>query len=299
MSEKEGVELSKYGAGKKAIHESLMYIREQEKLGPIAKRAGLAFFIVAALVIFFKKDPESPPPAPNGGGFSAPSVDWSQPSLDLSSFQYNRGDDVRQSRREKPGVASAPTRLSGPKLIPRSVKIKVPPGTEAKAVLVSGASNGLVKVKLKGDVSVAGENFLVAGTTLIGQGSSTDERLFVHFTKAVTEDGSVLSIEAEITDGEDKTVGLKGSFWATHGGRIAAGAGLNFIAGASVALQDTQGEQGAVVTKPTVRNAILNGTAKAALEESTEMASKYKNAPPAIEIRAGTEVGVIFTDNGG
>jgi hypothetical protein len=295
MSEKEGVELSQYGAGKKTVVDSLKYIRDHEKIKPWAKGLGLGVLVISVILIVCKPDPA--PPAQETGNIPAPSVDGNQPSIDLSA--YNRGDDVRRSEAAKRSGSVIPTKFSGPKLIQRSVKIKVPPGTEAKAILMTGASNGLVKVKLKEDVSVAGENYLAAGTMLIGQGSSTDDRLFVHFTKAVTSDATVSGIEAEIADGVDKTMGLKGSFWSTHGGRIAAGAGLNFIAGATEAMQDTHGEQGAVVAKPTVRNAVLNGTARAALEESNDIASKYKNAPPAVEIRAGTEVAIIFTDNGG
>lgn len=297
MSEKEGVELSKYGAGRKAVDDSLRYVREQEKIGPWVKRGGLSLLALAVLIILFKPDP-SPPQQQKDGQIPPPSVDGSQPAINTG--QYNRGDDVRRSIAEKHRTVSGQVvKLSGPKLIPRSVKIKVPPGTEAAAVLLTGASNGLVKVKLKNDVTVAGENFLPAGAVLIGQGTTNDDRLFVHFTKAVTDDATVATIEAEIADGSDKTVGLKGSFWATHGGRLAAGAGLNFIAGASAALQDTQGQFGAVVTKPTMRNAILNGTAQAALQESNDIASKYKNSPPAVEIRAGTNVVIIFTENGG
>lgn len=296
MSEKEGVELSQYGAGKMAVHESLKYIRDHEKVNPWAKRIGYALLAVAAVIVVCK-DNSTPSTDQGSSQLPPPSIDGNQPAIDLSA--YNRGEDVRRFGAERRNAPGAAVKLSGPKLIPRSVKIKVPPGTEAKAILVTGASNGLIKVKLQEDVNVAGENFLSAGTVLIGQGSSTDERLFVRFTRAVMEDGAVSAVEGEIADAKDKSIGLKGSFWSRHGGRIAAGAGLNFIAGASQALQDTHGEQGAVVAKPTLRNAVLNGTARAALEESNEIASKYKNSPPAIEIRAGTEVAVIFTDNGG
>lgn len=296
MSEKSGVELSQYGAGKKAVHESLRYIRDYERIKPWAKRFGYTLLGVSCLIVFLKEDP----PKDSGsdrGGIPDPVVSGAQSKIDFDG--YNRGDDVRRINQQRSRTPQAPQVFSGPKLIARSNKVKVPPGTEAKAVLVSGASNGLVKVKLLDDVSVAGENFLQAGTILIGQGSSSEERLFVHFTKAVTEDGSVSTIEGEIADAKDRTVGLKGSFWARSGGRIVAGASLNFIAGASDALQDKRGEQGAVITKPTLGNAALNGTARAAIEESKEIASKYKNSPPPIEIRAGTEVAIIFTDSGG
>ncbi|MGE0526781.1 MAG: TrbI/VirB10 family protein [Bdellovibrionales bacterium] len=297
MSEKEGVEFSQYGAGKKAIHESLKYIRDQERIKPWAKGFGLALLALSVGIVLLKEDPR-PDLAPGASAIPTPDMDGDQPRIDLKA--YNRGEDATrkpkgQERRSRP----VEIRLSGPKLIPRSSKVEIPPGTEALAVLVTGASNGLVKVKLKEDVASAGEVFLHAGTILVGQGASTDERLFVRFTKAVAADGTVSTITAEIADAKDKTAGLKGSFWKRHGGRIAAGAGLNFIAGASEAFKDTRGEQGVVVTKPTVRNAILGGTARAALEESSQIASKYKNAPPSIKIRAGVEVAIIFTDGSG
>lgn len=297
MTEKPSVEISSYGAGKTSLHESLKYLRNQEKVLPRLKIAAGLVVVLSFAFAILKKDPDTI--APSGQHtVPPPSVDGNQPKVDLSA--YDRGSDARRSAAGAPrGKMGSGVRLPGPKLIPRSVKIKVPPGTAVKAILVTGASNGLVKVKLKEDVSVAGETYLSTGATLVGTGSSTEDRLYVHFTRAVLEDGSVSTVEAEIADQSDQTVGLKGSFWATHGTRIAAGAGLNFIAGASVAMQDTQGQQGAVVTNPTVRNAILGGTAKAALEESNDIASKFKNAPPAIEIKPGTEVVIIFVESGG
>lgn len=297
MSEKQNVEVAQYGAGRLKVHESLKYIREQDRIAPIAKQLGIGLLVVSFILVALKKDPAPPQAAADNTPFPAPSVTGAQSYVE--SMVYDRGNDARRYESDRRRAPPQSTKLSGPKLIPRSVKLRVPPGTEEKGILMTGASNGLVKVKLKEDVIVAGETFLMAGTVLIGSGSTNDDKLFVHFNKAVSDDATVSAIEAEIADATDKSVGLKGSFWATHGSRIAIGAGLNFLAGASEALQDTQGEQGAVVAKPTARNAVLHGTAKAALDESNDVASKYKNAPPAVEIRAGTEVAIIFTDNGG
>jgi type IV secretory pathway VirB10-like protein len=297
-AEKNVIEISTYGAGRRSLDDSLKYQRTQAKT---VTRIKVICATVSTLIVAispFKKGPDLVAP-PSQSELPTPSIDGNQPNIDLSL--YNRGDEARraESASHKKAGSKTTVHLTGPKLIPRSVKIRVPPGTSVKAILVTGASNGLTKALLKEDVTVAGESYLNSGTTLIGTGVSTDDRLFVHFTRAVLEDGSVLNIEAEIADQSDQTVGLKGSFWANHAGRIAAGAGLNFIAGASVALEDTQGQQGAVVTSPTVRNAILGGTAKATLEESNEIASKYKNSPPAIQIKPGTEVVIIFIENGG
>lgn len=38
---------------------------------------------------------------------------------------------------------------------------------------------------------------------------------------------------------------------------------------------------------------------EAALEESNQIASEYKNSAPVIEVKAGTEFFLFFADNGG
>jgi hypothetical protein len=48
-----------------------------------------------------------------------------------------------------------------------------------------------------------------------------------------------------------------------------------------------------------MRNALLNGTAEVALEESNQIASQYRNSAPVIEVRVGTEFYLFFADNGG
>jgi len=298
MSEKKNVELASYGEGRRTIDESLKYIQNQERIKPLLKSIGITTVLLSVALILFKKGPESmeastenPPLGP------PPTVSGEQPSI--STQVYNRVEDERRFNANRQQQRKDQIRLTGPKLIARSIKISIPPGTEVKGVLMSSASNGLVKVRLKEDVIVSGESFLSSGTTLLGVGTTNNDKLYVHFNRAISEDSTISSIDAEIADVSDKSIGLKGSFWSTHGERIAIGAGLNFLAGASEALQENHGEQGVMVTKPTVRNAILHGTAKAALEESNTAVSDYKNEGPKIEIRSGTEVIIIFTDNGG
>ncbi|MBC7421479.1 MAG: TrbI/VirB10 family protein [Bdellovibrio sp.] len=70
----------------------------------------------------------------------------------------------------------------------------IPPGAETFAVLLSGATNGMVKAQLTEALKVDGVSLLDAGTLLIGEGQSSDERLFVRFNKAVFKNGKFIRI---------------------------------------------------------------------------------------------------------
>lgn len=72
---------------------------------------------------------------------------------------------------------------------------------------------------------------------------------------------------------------------------------MNFVGGMTTALQDTQGQGGAVVTKPTLKNAMLNGAATASLDQGREMMSDLRNKTPAIEVPAGTLIYVLLQGN--
>lgn len=187
-------------------------------------------------------------------------------------------------------------RFSGPELVTRPRNITIPPGTMVKAALVSGASNGSVKAELKEPLIVNGETLIDQGTMLYGSGQSGNDRLMIHFKKAVFRDGSVAVISAEAADSDDNIVGIKGNQVGYRALKLAAGIGLNFVGGMSQGLQDTQGSQGAVVAPPTVKNALLNGAAHASIEEGQNVMTEYRNEKPVIEVSAGTLITVIFED---
>ncbi len=290
------VEEISYESGKKTFEQSLNYAKELKKNTDLARISGIAIGLFGIIMLFLRNDPP-PEEVKDAQGFGVPSMSYQQ--VDLKKGQYSRVEDLKNVEQKDRAKSVSKIKLSAPKLITRGVKIKIPPGIEVRAQLMNGASNGLVKAKLLDDVVAAGELFLNAGTVVIGQGASGEDRLFIKFHKAVLEDGSVSQLQGEAADASDKIMGLKGSKIASHATKMAASAGLNFLAGASAALEDTQGEQGAVVTKPTMRNAILHGTAKAAVEEANNIASQYKNAPTILAVKAGTEILVIFNDDGG
>jgi len=176
----------------------------------------------------------------------------------------------------------------------RTGVIKIPPGTMVKAVLTSGASNGPVRVKLKESVRVDGDVAIPTGTLLVGTGSSTEDRLFVRLGQALFSDGKVQKIAAQACDMSDQTVGLKGSKVGNEALKLATGIGLNFVAGVSTGLQESEVKGGVEVKKPTMKNALLNGASTASLEYARQTMSELKSRQPVIEVPNGTEICVLF-----
>jgi hypothetical protein len=188
---------------------------------------------------------------------------------------------------------------TGPQVIARPRDLsKLPPGVIATAELITGASNGPVRAELSDSIIVNGETLIDAGSVLVGQGSSGDDRLSVSFSQVVLRDGTVGNISAQACDSSDKIAGLKGSKIGTKAVNIAGSVGLGFVAGMSEGFQDTQGQFGATVRPPSMKNALLNGLSTTAAEQSRELMSDLKNAKPVIEVRQGTKICVIFDGRG-
>ncbi|MEI8025264.1 MAG: TrbI/VirB10 family protein [Pseudomonadota bacterium] len=192
-----------------------------------------------------------------------------------------------------------PLKLNGPKLLKRPRDISITPGALAMASLAIGASNGPVKAILTDGLVVNGEELIEPEAVLLGTGQSSEERLFIRFDKVVFKDGSMAAIQADAADSSDKTPGLKGSKAGQYALRLGGSIGLNFISGLSEGLQEKEVQGPAVVNKSTVRNAMLNGTNRAALDQSREMMSSLKNEKPVIEVPEGTSFYVLFGKEGG
>lgn len=171
----------------------------------------------------------------------------------------------------------------------------VPTGTEALAVLSSGGANGTVVAKLKDSVIVDGEIILPARTILFGQGTSSDERLFIRFKKAILPDKSEQEIQAQVFDSKDRMVGLKGKKVSDMAFKIATSSGLIFLGGLADGLKSNNsvnifGPQ----AKPSVRDAALNGVGVATSEQGKQMLESMRNEQARIEVKAETPVIVIF-----
>jgi len=174
----------------------------------------------------------------------------------------------------------------------------VPTGTEVQAILSSGGTTGTVIAKLKDPVVVDSEIILPARTVLFGRGSSSEERLFIRFKKAILPDKTEQGIQAQVFDSKDRMVGLKGKKVSDVAFKLAASSGLIFLSGLADGLKSNDsvnifGPQ----SKPTVRDAALNGVATATSEQGKQMLESMRNEQVRIEVGAETTVIVIFGDD--
>ena len=170
----------------------------------------------------------------------------------------------------------------------------IPAGTEGRAVLITGATNGLIKARLTESVRVDGISALDSGALLLGQGRSTEERLFVDFKKAVLKDGKTIPISAQAFDVGDSILGLKGSRVGDMSLKLAATAGLNFISGMALGLETPNYDQAGKPIRPSAGSAAMSGISQAAGEQAKSFLEETKNRQPVIEVKAGTSLIVTF-----
>lgn len=246
-------------------------------------------------ILIFKSPNE--PNIEDRQGLNPPeSTDLSQPStaLDLEAYSAAK-ENERLKERTRISQRTIIQRLPGLQKIDRKRTMQIPPGQMLKAVLVTGASNGTVRAETKDSLVLQGETLIPEGSTLLGVGQSTEERLFIHFKKIVFKDGTFANIDAQAMDENDKTVGLSGaSKFKRYAMKYGAAIGLNFVGGMAEGLQDRTviGQQ--IVTKPDAKNALLNGASRATYEMANETITDLRNQPPAINIPAGREILIVF-----
>lgn len=185
-------------------------------------------------------------------------------------------------------------RLLGLQKIERRNLKQIPPATFVKAKLLNTATDGLVKAVLIEPLRIQGETLLQSGLILVGQAQSTEGKLSIQFNSIVYKDGKFENIQAQASDLESQSIGLKGSRLSRYAMKYAASVGLNFLSGVSQGLQEkeTMGQQ--VVNKSNTKNALLNGASVSALEMANESMNEYKGKLPPIQVPEGTEFWVVF-----
>lgn len=199
--------------------------------------------------------------------------------------------DIKDNEKKKPKKKQY--KIEPLKIVSRSLESSIPLGLSAIAKLLTGGTNGPVKAKLLEDVELNGEVYIKEGSTLWGQGSSTDERLIVTFVKYVDSDGKSHKIKANAYDYSDQILGLKGSVIGRTSKKILAGAGLG-VAGALQTMQQAENMGGVAVVKPNLKNALLNGASSATLGIAEQELEELKNKQTIIEVPKGTEIVVVF-----
>lgn len=245
--------------------------------------------------VLWVKNPEKPD-LESGTGVHAPEafeVSGSQTQVSVESYSTEEESNLLKEKNKKK-VVRVTVKFPGLQKIDRTHVNQIPPGSEVKARLLTGASNGLVRAELIEPLRVRGKTFIAQGETLVGHGQSTEERLYIRFSQLVRRDGGVETIQAQAADAEDKTAGLKGSKFGRYAMKYGAAVGLNFVGGMTENLQEKTAVGQQAVAAPNVKNALLNGASRAAIEMANDTMSNIRNQPPPITIDAGQEILVIF-----
>lgn len=172
----------------------------------------------------------------------------------------------------------------------------IPSGAEVMTYLSSGASNGLVKAVLSENLKYDGDLLLKKGTTLIGKGNSSEDRLYIQFTRAISPDKSTMKVKAFAFDRSDRMMGLKGKKISDYAFKLATSAGFIFLGGVADGMIEDYSSNLFEKRKPTMRDAALNGVSNATMETGKDMMNDLKSREARIEVASKTPVLVIFGD---
>jgi len=173
----------------------------------------------------------------------------------------------------------------------------IPTGSEVIAQLVSGGANGMVKAKLVDALIASGEVLLPRGTVLMGKGSSSEDRLYIKFGKAITPDRHEMKISALAYDEKDRIVGLKGQKISNTAFKLAASAGLIFLGGVADGMREDYSSNPYGQRRPTMRDAALNGVSTSASDLSRETMESMKNSQARVIVDHSTRLIIIFGDS--
>jgi len=171
----------------------------------------------------------------------------------------------------------------------------LPLGTEGKAILVSGGTDGLVKAKVLKPIIVDSEPLIPENSILFGNGKSGEDRLYVEFRKVILPTGEVFKLIAQAFDTDDKIQGLKGAIVGSRTKKMGMAMGLGFLGGMTDGLRETSGSM-FMAQKPTVKDAALAGASKAALDQSEAYLEEMKKSPNIVQVKSGTEFYIIVDE---
>jgi hypothetical protein len=183
---------------------------------------------------------------------------------------------------------------SGGEVLDRPRLGALPPGLTSRAKLISGSGAGSIKAQLLEPLMNNGETLLESGLILWGVGSPAEDRIQVQFTKVIYPDGKIENTHAIALDGEDQTTGIRGDPVKKYAGLFGGSAAISFVGGVADGLQDSETKNGITSKKTNVKNAVLAGVAKTAIEHSRESSNKWQTQKLKVSLRPGIEIIIMF-----
>lgn len=166
-------------------------------------------------------------------------------------------------------VISRKDRNRGEYVLPAGTKVSV----TLEGALNSQLSQSPVVASILETFTFKGKKLIPVGSKVLGRvtESSDSERLGVIFDQLVYPSGVQISAQSSAMM-EDGSPGIVGDFHSGRWTQFAGSIGLSFISGAAAALESSQANAfGYNQPVPSSQNAILNGLAKATLDQGKRM----------------------------
>ena len=127
--------------------------------------------------------------------------------------------------------------------------------------------------------------------------SSTPGRLIIEFQKILLSNGNSVSLQATALD-ENGAHGLVAQVFSQKALSVAGAMASSFVSGLA-ASQQTQSSNafGFTQTQPTGRNAILQGVAQTAADQSKRLIDEAFQEKPVLVVEAGTELTILIQED--
>jgi hypothetical protein len=233
-----------------------------------------------------------PPKKEEVEGISTPNLDLSAiKKIEIPFFSAERAEAEKQKERRQAKVPIQ--KYVGLQSIDPIIDLEIPAGCEAKAKIITAATDGPVQAELLEDLVSDGKIYLKAGAILKGMARTNDDRLDVAFNIVKISDKKV-KVQAQALDPDDHIPGVQGSKWSYYSKKFGVAIGFSMAAGATEVLQDKEAVGNSVVTKPTMTNAVLNGVHQATSDISRDELEKAKKSSSIIKLRPQTEIIISF-----
>ncbi len=216
---------------------------------------------------------------------------------DMVAVPPIQNDDGTRNKKTSSESGSGNKRHSVDKIqsIDLRTQVSPPAGSESFATLISGGANGMVKAMLSENLMLNGDLYAAKNSILIGKGTSSDQRLFIKFSRIVSPEGKAKKISAQAYDFSDRIRGLIGKKVSDRMFKIAASSALIFLGGMADSMQSSEPNMLGSAPKKSMRDAALGGVAQATTEHGRRYLEEI-NQDNRIEVKSETQFVVIFED---
>jgi hypothetical protein len=130
----------------------------------------------------------------------------------------------------------------------------------------------------------------------LARANSVEGRVSISISKLILSSGKALSINAQTLDAQGAQ-GLKAEVISHRALAVAGALGSSFVSGLAAASQTQKTNAfGFTETQPTGRNAILQGLAQTAADQSKWLIDEATKEKPVLVLEPGTDVSILFEE---